>query len=317
MATLRAPIQAVACLFFAFMGPLSSVSIAQTKVWTYKGQFSTTATLVSFDEKNVSLELADGSIRTLLRKFFSEEDENYLLSEQYKQSDCEQWQIIESQVAKLSSGAGGVAQATLAFHNEYKHSPYAGVLCGTATLLSSNEFDKAAVILNECVRRIDEQRRVRPGIHKQTRATALNNLAVCMIKQHKGSPAAAKFVQAAEEMTPISMAIAHNGLSLTQVVDNKFALLKLDARNRTKLSVMLAGVPDSLPPGYFYATKMQRPERPDVAARSAVQGSSVRPNPFQSLAIHSSFDGRSAIASGTGWVVAPEWVLTCSKLISA
>ncbi|CAN0476356.1 unnamed protein product, partial [Hapterophycus canaliculatus] len=150
---------------------------AQSRQWTYKKQYKTAAVLVEQIGNKVTLRLGDGREVELFTKFFSEEDQNYLLADQYKADDLAQWESVQPQISKLKDNPRSAAATSLEYHLLYKRSPYAGIIAGVGKLLDENDFKGASVLFRDVLSRIDRQREVRPDIHRLTRSVVLNNLA--------------------------------------------------------------------------------------------------------------------------------------------
>ncbi len=289
-----------------------SADAQEKRVWHHKN-WKAEAVLVSQDTENCVLRGANNKELEFPKRFFSKDDQNYLRVQQLIADDREQWALVSEALPNLVSHPDVLANQLIVYHKKYPDSPYAGLIAGIARCVAKNEFKTAGVMFREVQRRIEIQREVRPNVHPLTMASSLNNEAVCRIKELKGGAAAASLLKAAEETRTAIPAVSHNGITLAKVAAGKESMIVLPQLSRTKLFDGLAASQAAydttgLPPGYYYSQLMDEP--PPLVKPKSAGGASGGTTAARQVAAQVSFNGRSLATMGSGWVVAPQWVVT-------
>lgn len=274
------------------------------RVWTHKSGAKQKCILVSQDEDYCYLRRVDnGKQIKMPKRHLAQEDQTFLKTTELADEDDEQWGHVKELIPLIYTDPIKAEASLIEYHNAYDESPYAGLLSAVATCMATNKHKKAHAILTSTITRIKDQREYRPGAHATTLASCLNNQAICKLKLKKSDSAAALFVQAATEANlPV---IGFNGQMLANVASGQGGL-ELTRRNHQKL---LVGIPRSpynnaLADGYYYSLRVEEP----MASQSSLAS-------LRTVAVKPDFTGRSLAASGSGFVIAPEWVATSRDVV--
>lgn len=298
----------------------------ESRVWHHRSGSKADAVLVKMDEDSCTVRLsADGREVVLQRKDISPADQKYIRVRELIQADARQFEIVRTMLPKMATQPKTVASALIQIHNKINASPYAGLLAGVATCLADNKHANASAIFREVKRRIEEHRELRGDeVHATTLASVLNNEAICRIKELKGSSAAALLMEAARVHQPMLPAASHNALILSSVAANDSAQIVLDSIRRGELLSTLAtsqtADTQNLPTGFYYSTRMDAPSLNDgtssdgsgFTSSGSSSGASSQPsfNPVAEHQVDARLTGKTMVSMGSGWVVAPGWVMT-------
>ena len=157
----------------------------------------------------------------------------------------------------------------------------------------------------EAINRIKSQRKLDGSRHSRTLLSAYNNLAVCNIKNRNADEAARLFLEALALVDRTPPVLLHNMRFLSELSSVR-GTLKLDDKYRSKLTIAIAShnledPKKKLQLGWYYSLDFDVPS----ALENELSVSGVHP-PDASLEL---------IASGTGVVCAPGYVVTVNPAV--
>ena len=227
------------------------------------------------------------------------------LSAEFDRCDLEQFQLVQPHLAQLVANPQATIDILKSLHARFYESPYAGLWTAVAMSAGTNKYEDASRVLQQVKNWIEVQRIVNPKAHRQTLASALNNLAVCNIKDGNGSSAANHLANALninEASTPV---LAHNIRQLLAMPD--IATMSLTKPSRTKLTEALTNVPvraveTKMRDGWHYSLDFDLPKG-GIGAEN-VPG------------LEPPVAGMELVSIGTGVVLSPGVVLTARSNIT-
>ena len=239
-------------------------------------------------------------------ELLSKVDQAYVRLQQINAEDRQQFELVADHIEALRSTPKSVAGILQQISSDQKLSPYASMWCCIAHSAGDNKVDKGMIACRESIQRINEQRKLDTSRHSRTLSAAYNNLGVCSIKQRDGDAAAKHFVSALNELDYVPPVLAHNISHLLDMKD-KPSGLRLEHKWATALQRTMAGrrilePRKKMQQGWYYSLDLDVP--PGLENELSVAGV-LPPHPTLEL-----------IASGTGIVVAPGYVLTVRSAIT-
>ena len=253
----------------------SSSSFAQTsdrRVWKdMSGKFSIEAELKSQDEKEVTLQKADGQQVTLPKGRLSKDDQEYL-------SACDVLKLINTQAAKIEphldkliTEPRSAIEALLAIQKAEPRDPCAMLWCGVALASEGGKpgMDKAERYLDDAILRLRQIHKHLPLAHPRTLTSALNNRAILALRDRKSNRATALFKEIATVEPSLPHFVSHNIQTLLDVtLENK--LLELNATERRSLSELIVkgqgNPPLPLPRRFVYSTDFNGNQLPRASS---------------------------------------------------
>ena len=251
----------------AFVGFLSilcsSSSHAQTsdrRVWKdMSGKFSIEAELNSQDEKEVTLQKADGQLVSLPKGRLSKDDQEYLNARDVLKLMIAQATKIEPHLDKLITEPRSAIDALLAIQKAEPRDPCAMLWCGVALASEGGKpgMDKAERYLDDAILRLRQIHKHLPSAHARTLTSALNNRAILALRDRKSNRATALFKEIASVEPSLPHFVSHNIQTLLDVtLENK--LIELNATERRSLSELIVkgqgNPPLPLPKRFVYST---------------------------------------------------------------
>ncbi len=236
----------------------------------------------------------------------SEADQKYLAIRWFNLQDQRQFELVKDHLRTVAERPQTVSRLLIEIHNEIKESPYAGLWAAVTLSCGSNEHSRAAVLLEDTLRRIEKQQDADPSRHRMTFCSANNNLAICLIKGRKGDSAATRMVRAIESVERMPPIVQSNAELLHELTTNtdSFITFSPSTRQRLMRTVALsnnAGSGTKLEAGWHYTLDFDVPSESD--ANIKIDGIDA-PRPDLQL-----------LATGTGFVVSPGIVLTARPVV--
>ena len=236
----------------------------------------------------------------------SEVDQAYVRLQQINADDRQQFELVADHIEAIRATPQSVAGILQQIGRDRKLSPYASVWCCIANAAGDNDQEKGIVACRDAIRRINEQRKLDPSRHARTLSAAYNNLGVCYIKQRDGDAAASQFISALKELDYVTPILSHNIGHLLEMKDKPEGL-RLEPKSVTALQRTMAGrrilePRKKMQQGWYYSLDLDVPQ--GYENELSVAGV-LSPHPTLEL-----------IASGTGIVVAPGYVLTVRSAVT-
>lgn len=258
------------------------------------------------DEPTIRLVNKDSETKEFKLDLLSHADQAYVRLQQINAEDREQFELVADHIEALRSTPRSVAGILQQIGKSYRLAPYAGVWCCIAYSAGDNKPDKGIAVCREAIKRIAEQRKFDASRHSRTLSAALNNLGVCYIKQRDGNAAANQFVAALAELDYVPPILAHNIRHLLEMKE-KPSGLKLENKWVVAMQSSMADrrvlePRKKMQQGWYYSLDLDVP--PGLENELSVAGV-LSPDPTLEL-----------IASGTGIVVAPGYVLTVRSSVT-
>tara|TARA_R110002049_G_scaffold2750_2_gene21703 strand:+ start:576077 stop:578032 length:1956 start_codon:yes stop_codon:yes gene_type:complete len=275
--------------------------------WTSTAGTTVSARLVKSEHESISLILkGEANPRSIPLDKLQPADRRYVAQRLFDAQDRRQFELVKSHLRSVNERPQTVSRLLIQIHNEFPHSPYAGLWAAVTLSAGSNEYGQARVILENTIRRIKRQQELDESRHRMTLCSANNNLAICLIKSRKGDSAATRMTEAIESLDRLPPVIRSNAELLNELTQDGGSPITFSPSIRTRLmrSIALAETPGSgtkLPDGWHYTLDFDAPSESSGALK--IDG------------IDAPIDGLQLLASGSGFVVAPGIVLTARPVI--
>ena len=281
--------------------------------WTSAVGSKVVAKLVDQDAKTVTLLFKDAkSPRKLELAQLDPKEHQYLqqrLFEKrlwYDQQDLQQFQIIKDHLRSVNERPETVSRLLIEIHNEFPASPYAGLWAAVTLSAGTNEHQRATVLLEQTIKRIQKQQKIDSNRHRMTFCSASSNLAICLIKARKGDSAATRMIQAIDSVDRLPPVIRSNSELLNELTVDSGGWITFSPSTRARLmrSIALAKSPGSgtkLPDRWHYTLDFDSPAE--------------SPHSLKVDGIDAPFPGLQLLASGSGFAVAPGIILTTRPVI--
>ncbi|MFN9411855.1 MAG: hypothetical protein ACK57V_05670 [Pirellula sp.] len=258
------------------------------------------------DDPTVRILVKDSVARDIRLDKLSEVDQAYVRLQQINADDRQQFELVTDHIEAIRTTPQSVAGILQQIGRDQKLSPYASVWCCIANAAGDNDQEKGIVACRDAIRRINEQRKLDPSRHSRTLSAAHNNLGVCYIKQRDGDAAASQFISALKELDYVTPVLSHNIGHLLEMKDKPEGL-RLEPKSVTALQRTMAGrrilePRKKMQQGWYYSLDLDVPQ--GFENELSVAGV-LSPHPTLEL-----------IASGTGIVVAPGYVLTVRSAVT-
>jgi len=168
------------------------------------GKFKIDARLVEQSESKIILEDKTKRHRTVEKKRIDSAQINPVHLAWLRKQDAAQYALVRSLVGNSTSTSQGLVlgdpEPYLAAHRNYPSAPYAGIVAAIALSMEKNNFEAAIRTLRDVVDRCENHRAFDENAHRLTLAAALNNLAICLLKDGKGNAGVSSLQQAAKHL---------------------------------------------------------------------------------------------------------------------
>jgi len=302
-------LSATSLVFSVFPSNCSGQEPDFFREWISKDGVKMEASLQSFDmevkEPTVVLKKRNAKIVEAKLSAFSDADQNFVKLRQALSEDLLQFEQVVDNLDALRTTPNSVIESFLTFSRQYKTSPYANVYACVSLAAGQNNTEKAIKVGLEAIERIKAQRALDSSRHSRTLAAAHNNLAICFVKQKRAKTAAEHFVQALKYVERIPPVLAHNINSLVDASKMEFGL-KLEPKERQALLDAKKDLKNLEPKrkmqaGWYYSLDLDTPN----SLQNELSVAGALP-PDYTLEL---------IASGTGVVCAPGYVLTVKTTV--
>ncbi|WP_164104225.1 trypsin-like peptidase domain-containing protein [Candidatus Laterigemmans baculatus] len=306
----------ICCSVLSCFGSISSHAAeangdtSEVRTWKARfGNFSVDASYVSQADGNVTLRKATGDEVTVPIQRLSQDDVLWLELRLFDADDRQSVELCEVPAGELLKRSATSFGTFVAIHNQLSSSPIPGLYAAVSAAAIENEPRKARAILAEVERRIEAQRENFPERHHETLVSVLNNQAVCEIKENRGSTAAVLLLKALElESASAHGVLIHNARLLSEKAAETGSRLAINSAKLSELRLKSANVSsrheiDALPPFFFYLTD-------STAPAAETQTSSAGATEPSELPLPTSLKGLELLSSGSGFVIAPNWVMT-------
>lgn len=212
----------------------------EPRPWRMKQGQTFDATVVELNRDQVSMKNAEnGREAQLLLENFIAEDERLLRTTYLDLQDQDQFSASSGIASYATDLSDESAEILGEHHTAHSDSPYAGLWLAVAKANHPDQISTASIMLKKVVERVDYQREIDSNRHSMTLSSALNNLAVCMIMEHKTSAAAVMLSRALDTMPASSPTILHNSQFLLKLGSQKDSPLKLNVTSNRKLKSSL------------------------------------------------------------------------------
>lgn len=230
--------------------------------WTTKTGAVVQAVVVKVGKDNVTLGLDTGQERALPVENLVRDDESLLRTLYFGESDQEQLLQARSLVSQIRSKPQESLEVLKLSHTDFPDSPYSGLWASVCLSSGFNKYTEAMSMLRQAIDRIERQREFDVARHSMTKASALNNMAVCMLKAHKADAAAGLLSQSIGELPTKSKVVMHNARQLLEVGRVKNIPLTLNASSIQRLERAVKDRPEGpsgLPKAWFYTLDFDLP----------------------------------------------------------
>lgn len=298
-----------ACVFFIlFVTPIEHVHAEESFVREWQSEIGTTvlAAFVNIDNQTNQVRLRkidDGKEIALSLDRLSQVDQQYVLLQPMVREERDQFEKVSQHLEGLRTAPQTTIDILKAIAVAHPNSPYASVWGAVASGAGMNKVDDAIKQCKEAINRIKAQRKLDGSRHSRTLLSAYNNLAVCNIKNRNADEAARLFLEALALVDRTPPVLLHNMRFLSEISGVR-GTLKLDDKYKSKLTIAIASrnledPKKKLQLGWYYSLDFDVPS----ALENELSVSGVHP-PDHSLEL---------IASGTGVVCAPGYVVTVNS----
>jgi S1-C subfamily serine protease len=285
---------------------LATMTDAAARIWEAKGGKKVEGEMVDQTADTVSLQIVGRNAPVVVRlEHLTDKDQAYAKRLWFEQQDAQQYSRVVEHLRSIHERPKTVQGLLVKIHNAIPESPYAGLWAAVALSQGANEHTRAAVLLKDVVRRIENQQSIDPSRHRMTFASASNNLAVCLLKDRRGDSAAARMIMAINSRSKIPSVVRHNAQLLNELTtEESFITLSSSTRSRLLESLALgetAGAGTKLNAGWHYSLDF---DVPSTSSGSEKEDGIDAPRSELQL-----------LAQGTGFVVAPGVLLTSRRVV--
>ncbi|MGB7328869.1 MAG: hypothetical protein WBD31_28580 [Rubripirellula sp.] len=234
------------------------------RIWTTKSSAAIKASVEQVNKNSVVFKLDSGDKKTIPLDNLILNDESLLRVLFLGQQDEQQLSSARSHVGHVVSNSGNAMDAIQKLHLESDVSPYAGIWYSVGLSAGKNESKQAAAVLRQVLSRIEQQQEYDRGRHQLTHASALNNLAICMIKAKSFDAAGGLLSQGLETMPIESQVIVHNArqlIGMANTKDNSVQLNSLSMRRLTEELSRIGKDRSDLTQGWYYSLDVDLPKK--------------------------------------------------------
>jgi len=213
----------------------------QPRTWTSRdGNSSFDGVVVELLGEQVRMRrTADEKLLTFPVDRLIESDARLLRAAYFDQQDQRQFQIVEPLVLYVPQLSGDSVKLLGKTCRDLATSPYASMYLGTIKSEAENKVSAAIGIFLKVIELIDRQREIAGERHAMTLASALNNLAVCIIMDHKPDAAAAHLSRSLQVMPAPLPVILGNARLLAKAAPDSDNPLKLNRHSSRRLNEAL------------------------------------------------------------------------------
>jgi S1-C subfamily serine protease len=281
-------------------------SVSTWETWrSADGQSSVEAQLIKQDATTLTLVQKDGKELTVEKRLLDLSQVLPIHKAWLIEQDEEQFYLTFDLLKNLPDYADATGEAFLALHLKYPTAPYAGVAAGVAMSHALNENKRAIGILRDVVRRIEVRRKLAPEAHQVTLSSALNNLALCYVKDGKVNQAAYALTTAVKGLKETPLEIYHNA-TLLQKLGQRYSALNMDDSSRRLL---------------FTATATKRGNQKYETSTTFFAYRLKFDFPTKLPGVEEVVDAKdgsvwTGCGGGTGFCVADGWVLTNEHVVT-
>jgi hypothetical protein len=253
---------------------LSSTPFTAPRSWQRKSGSSFLATVSKMAEDRVRFQIpGQDQVIDIKLEDLVPADEAAVRVAFFGDQETEQLEKTRSLVSRVALSPTAPVTTLRDSHNKLRDCPYAGLWASVCLSLGENRHAEAANMLRQVISRIKRQRDVDSTRHRMTLTSALNNLAVCMIKDQKADAAASYFADSLASMPSPTGTVIHNARQLSEFTDDAEGSFRLSSISRRKLTQALtqyAGAKSRLPTGWYYSLNVDLP-RYDLAGDPKAQ----------------------------------------------
>ncbi len=275
------------------------------QTWTTSSGVTFNAVVVDIRADNVTLKRTEDGRETVVPlENLIDTDEAILRVAYFGRQDQRQLEQVSSLIGQIESDSEKALELMSQGHLSILESPYSGLWASVCMNVGKNSVTEASSVLRQVVARIKRQREFDSSRHPMTLTSALNNLAICMLKEYKSDAAAGLLVRALGTMPTPTQAVLHNARQLVQLGGSDTSPLKLNSSTRGKLQNLLSAYSshqDSLPVGWFYCLNADLPR--------------FERGPKQIAGIAPPTQGRFPMHAATGLAISQNTVLASASML--
>lgn len=271
-------------IILSFGSPALGFDTYPKRTWTdATGKFKVEASCVKVHGKYVKLQTETGKEIDVLVDRLCDKDKVFLEICQTIEDDKDEFRILDYHFQRMAIDPQEVKEVLSKQVRRDSKSPYLAFGLGLCAIAIDGNYEEAEKHFSVAAGRILTLRRAMPGAYPETLIAALNNRAVCQLKQLEADTAVKTLLESKDSDGKTPFLTFHNASLLLEVgLAGGKSKIKLSEGSKRKLADMLAAEPPippiaNVPNRYLFSFAINGPMDYEMAVRHVDGNSSKEP----------------------------------------